>query len=220
MTDPIRPYVPARGSRAKRFLNWMVVAVVLAIALHIMARALLIVTEYLVEGEAVRTLYHGKFAVPSSPEAAALVAWSVLFAPVIEEVIFRRYIFQAVRRIASHGTSLLVPSLLFAAMHIREPGDPLHVMTVVWLFAAGIVYQLLYVASKSIWTPIAAHTIGNAIAVAPQPLLGQLLNDAGLRGMEPKIALISAVLLSTVWWVMRCCRPYLEDLRREAEQAP
>jgi membrane protease YdiL (CAAX protease family) len=188
-----------------RAVKWLLVAVSLAVALHLMARALVVVVEFMSSGEAVRALYHGKHSWSWTSEALTYALWGVVIAPMVEELVFRKWIFNGVRRYASLRIAVFLPSMLFAAMHIRS-NDMLHLTIVASLLVSGIVYQLLYLASGSLWVPMAAHAMGNAIALAPQPLWGPTLNSIGLTGMESKVGLMAVAAVVLGGTLTLCCR--------------
>jgi membrane protease YdiL (CAAX protease family) len=78
--------------------------------------------------------------------------------PVIEELIFRGVLFQALRAKMSAFWSVLISSVIFAAVH----GDPVYFIP---LLATGIVCSYAFEKTKSIYTPIGVHILNNLFAV-------------------------------------------------------
>lgn len=95
-------------------------------------------------------------------------AWSILTAgllivvaaPISEEVFFRGFMFGALRNSLPLWTAALISALVWGALHLS--GGNLGVAIQLSLF--GIVLAWLYERSGSLWSPILAHTINNAIA--------------------------------------------------------
>ena len=82
----------------------------------------------------------------------------VVVAPVAEEVFFRGFVLGGLVAALGDLRAALVSSALFAAMHVS-------VGAFVPLFAAGMLLAWLYLRTRSIWPPIAAHSTQNALAM-------------------------------------------------------
>ncbi|MFD1021106.1 CPBP family intramembrane glutamic endopeptidase [Thalassobacillus hwangdonensis] len=85
----------------------------------------------------------------------------VLFAPILEEIIFRKIIFGQIYKRTNFFIAVIVSAIAFAAFHI----DFTHMIVYT---AMGITFAFLYVKTKSIVTPIIAHMAMNAIVVLVQ----------------------------------------------------
>ncbi|SIS65212.1 CPBP family intramembrane glutamic endopeptidase [Salimicrobium flavidum] len=85
----------------------------------------------------------------------------VVFAPITEEIIFRKIIFGSIYKRTNFLVALVISSLAFAAFHF----DFTHLLI---YFAAGAVFAFLYVKTKSIITPIATHMVLNTVVVVAQ----------------------------------------------------
>jgi membrane protease YdiL (CAAX protease family) len=84
---------------------------------------------------------------------------AAVVAPVCEEVVFRGYLYPAVKRFAGPWMSALCTALMFSAAH----GS---VSALVPLFVFGLALAALYEFTGSIWAPMAAHFLFNAATVA------------------------------------------------------
>jgi len=83
---------------------------------------------------------------------------ATLVAPICEEVVFRGYLYPAVKRFAGPWMSALCTALMFSAAH----GS---LSALVPLFIFGLVLAALYEFTGSIWAPIAAHFLFNGATV-------------------------------------------------------
>jgi membrane protease YdiL (CAAX protease family) len=94
-----------------------------------------------------------------------LVAFTaVIVAPICEEVVFRGYIYPALKRFSGPWVGALVTALFFSAAH----GS---LAALLPLFIFGLVLVFLYEWTGSIWAPIAAHLLFNGATVALQMLI-------------------------------------------------
>jgi membrane protease YdiL (CAAX protease family) len=80
-----------------------------------------------------------------------------VFAPVVEEVLFRGWIWWAVEKAVSPIAALVVTTLLFAVAHV----DILHIVAVLPL---GCLLGYLRLKTRSIWAPLVAHALNNILA--------------------------------------------------------
>lgn len=93
----------------------------------------------------------------------AIALTAVVIAPVAEEVLFRGYLYGAVK---AHSDSLLaafVSAGVFAAIHFNVAG-------LAPLFVLGLLLAAAYEWTGSLWLPIAIHAIFNATTVVYQSL--------------------------------------------------
>lgn len=89
---------------------------------------------------------------------------AVIVAPVCEEVVFRGYLYPAMKKFSGPWVAGFCSALIFAAAH----GN---LAAVLPLFLLGAVFVLLYERTGSIWAPIAVHLCFNGATVAIQLLL-------------------------------------------------
>lgn len=84
---------------------------------------------------------------------------AAVVAPICEEVVFRGYLYPAVKRFVGPWVSALSTALMFSAAH----GS---VSALVPLFVFGLALVALYEFTGSIWAPMAAHFLFNLATVA------------------------------------------------------
>ncbi len=89
---------------------------------------------------------------------------AVIVAPFCEEVVFRGYIYPALKRFSGPWIGALVSALFFSAAH----GS---VATLAPLFIFGLALVFLYEWTGSIWAPISVHFLFNGATVVIQLLV-------------------------------------------------
>lgn len=89
---------------------------------------------------------------------------AVIVAPFCEEVVFRGYIYPALKRFSGPWIGALVSALFFSAAH----GS---VASLAPLFIFGLALVFLYEWTGSIWAPIAVHFLFNGATVVIQLLV-------------------------------------------------
>ena len=95
------------------------------------------------------------FAEEESPALLILMTLlAITLAPITEELIFRGGIFRYMRTRTPRWVALLVPALLFGALHAN-------LASFVPLVALGIILSLAYERTGSIIVPIVAHGLFN-----------------------------------------------------------
>ncbi len=121
----------------------------------------------------------------------------VIVAPVTEEFIFRGILLQRWTTKWGIRTALILSSLLFGALHANILG----------LSVFGLIMGVLYIQTRSLLVPMAAHSFNNAIAFAmtfvPSPAAKTSLSLANLHAnLGPGIILVT---LSAPWivWFLR-----------------
>ncbi|MEA3350418.1 MAG: type II CAAX endopeptidase family protein [Chloroflexota bacterium] len=82
----------------------------------------------------------------------------VVIAPVVEEIIFRGFIFAGLRGRYGWKKAALISSALFALIHIQP-------LAVIPIFILGLIFAYLYQRSGSIWPAIIMHMSTNALAL-------------------------------------------------------
>jgi membrane protease YdiL (CAAX protease family) len=86
-----------------------------------------------------------------------------VFAPIIEELTFRVFIFNALTKWASVSTALIVSGVLFGAVHaIGSP--PAQVLTIgLPLACGGAVLGYVYATTRCFWSNVTTHACFNAV---------------------------------------------------------
>ncbi|EPZ38631.1 metal-dependent membrane protease [Anoxybacillus ayderensis] len=96
----------------------------------------------------------------------ALMLVTSIVGPILEEIIFRKIIFGTLYQKYNFFLSATVSSLLFAVVHLEFE----HLL----LYATmGFVFAFLYVKTKRILVPIAAHVLMNTFVVVIQTLFAE-----------------------------------------------
>ena len=86
---------------------------------------------------------------------ALLLAVAVIFAPLMEEVLFRGLLFPALRRRFSFTVAALHTTLLFTALHFTQTGSYWPAM--VGIFLCGACLAWLRERTGSLWPPVVFH---------------------------------------------------------------
>jgi uncharacterized protein len=86
-----------------------------------------------------------------------LVVLGVIIAPVVEEVLFRGLLLQRWAHRWGTFNGVLLSSALFAFGHNEWVGH----------FFSGALFAVLYLHTRQLWVPIAAHMLNNLIAIVP-----------------------------------------------------
>ncbi|MBO1624302.1 CPBP family glutamic-type intramembrane protease [Bacillus arachidis] len=118
-----------------------------------------------------------------------------IFAPIMEEVIFRGFFLQRMTFKWGIKRAVIVSSLIFGLGHFD----------IVGAFVFGVVMCLLYIKTKNIWTNIAVHALNNCIATTIQLTSGEGTDDAisiaELQGQSNLWIGLIVILISLLWLV-------------------
>ncbi|MEO8582220.1 MAG: CPBP family intramembrane glutamic endopeptidase [Flavitalea sp.] len=79
----------------------------------------------------------------------------LIMVAVSEELVFRGYILRNFGKSFNQWLSLLITSVLFALVHISNPGIP--VLGMINIFLGGLALGLAYMYSRNLWAPILFH---------------------------------------------------------------
>lgn len=93
--------------------------------------------------------------------APIVIVSIVIFAPLLEEIVFRRVLFGGIYTKSNFWVAALLSGIIFAVVH----GELEH--TLIYM-APGLVFAFLYYHTKSIWTPIIAHFLMNGFVMIIQ----------------------------------------------------
>ena len=95
----------------------------------------------------------------SGPVALGLVITStVINAPIAEELMFRGYLLDSIRKMHGDWIAIVISSLIFGLIHI-EP------YTVGMAMIGGLIYGYVRIRTGSLWPSIIGHMIWNGIAL-------------------------------------------------------
>ena len=98
-----------------------------------------------------------------------IVISACIVAPVCEEILFRGFLYPAIKKHSERFFATLIVSLLFAVVHINAPALPA-------LFVLAIFLTIAYEITGSILVPICMHAIFNCVQTG---LLFTQANNAG-----------------------------------------
>lgn len=108
----------------------------------------------------------------------------VVLAPVVEELLFRGYLYGKLRNSFTIWVSVLVTSLAFGVAHLwGGPGNPLQWAVAIDTFALSIVMTVAREYTGAIWVPVLMHMIKNGLAfylLFINPNIVHQLNEAVL----------------------------------------
>ena len=90
---------------------------------------------------------------------AVLAITAIIIAPLVEEIIFRGYLYPVIKRYSGCCFAAITTSLLFAIVHGNLPG-------LMPLFTLAVILTLVYESTGCLWVPIAVHSLFNAIQVS------------------------------------------------------
>jgi membrane protease YdiL (CAAX protease family) len=100
----------------------------------------------------------------SPVERVIFVIIAVVLAPIVEELAFRVFLFNAISRYAPIWVAALISGLLFGAVHVAGAGQ----FTTIGLPLAcgGVVLAYVYASTRCYWSNVLTHAGFNAIGVA------------------------------------------------------
>lgn len=91
-----------------------------------------------------------------------MIAAVIFGAGFAEEIFYRGYLFERLGRIAGSAAALAITALWFGLVHYTGQGVPGVEQAVI----TGLVFGALFLATKTLWLPIAAHAAFDLAAVA------------------------------------------------------
>lgn len=105
-----------------------------------------------------------------------LVLFGALIAPAYEELLFRRVLFGRLWAAGRPWLGVVLSSVAFALVHEipGTTGNSWQATGVLWLTYGfmGAAFALVYWRTRTLWAPIAAHALNNAVALALLRLQG------------------------------------------------
>lgn len=124
-----------------------------------------------------------------------------LIAPVVEELVFRGFLYDAIGRSAPPWVAWVATSALFAVYHL----DPVHVIAV---FFTGLFLGWLRWQSGSVVPSILAHTANNTLAATLATTFGGETTDMTAQGALAVVGLaLTSALAALAWWGRRAGSP-------------
>lgn len=83
---------------------------------------------------------------------------AVIVAPIVEEIVFRAVLFNFFSRRLGVLAGVIVTSLIFSVFHLNAT-------SFIVLFLLGVVLQVLYIKTKSIYSCMLFHAVHNSVAI-------------------------------------------------------
>ncbi len=143
-----------------------------------------------------------------------------VFAALAEEALFRGYPLQTLTRARLAWLAILLTSVPFAAVHLRNP-NVVKGFTFINTALAGVWLAVAYLRTRSLWLPLGVHwawnwalgslfglPVSGITTIAPNPLLhgtdlGPAWLTGGSYGIEGGLACTIALVASTIFiWQM------------------
>ncbi len=90
--------------------------------------------------------------------APIMIVCIVLFAPILEEIVFRRVVFGGIYTKTNFWIAALASALIFAAVHNELEHILIYLMP-------GLVFSYIYYRTKRIWTPMISHLLMNGFVM-------------------------------------------------------
>jgi membrane protease YdiL (CAAX protease family) len=104
-------------------------------------------------------------ALNGAPEKIAFVVMAVVLAPLVEELAFRVFAFNAFESRTSVGIAAVLSGLVFGLVHAFG-SPPSQLLTVaIPLALGGIVLALVYARTRCYWSNVVTHALFNSISV-------------------------------------------------------
>jgi membrane protease YdiL (CAAX protease family) len=116
--------------------------------------------------------------------AAAVGLVGALATAVVEEILFRGWLFRVVRDVGGTWLGVAVSALLFGLLHALNPGASA-TSTIAIALEAGVLLALAYAATNRLWVPIGLHAGWNFAegSIFGTPVSGHAPVNTLLNGM-------------------------------------
>ena len=123
---------------------------------------------------------------PSSMAALGIAAvTSTTLAPISEEIVFRGWLFNGLKRRFQVWPAILLSSLAFAAIHPS--------ISLITTFVFGVLVAIAYEKTQNIWVSILIHALNNLL-ISAQAITEHMLISAGLANQSTDLSRLTLVL--------------------------
>ncbi len=116
----------------------------------------------------------------------------VIYAPVVEEFVFRGFLLQRWGTRWGLRWGLVASSVVFGLLHFNNP---------IGLALFGLVMGLLYVRSQSLWVPIGCHALNNFIVVSLDWLSKRSVESGDKIGVGDTGSMVTVAAMQERWWM-------------------
>lgn len=150
--------------KVAQVLSMIGIGYLLVIAGNVVSQVLVTVFKFIFNQEVVESVNQGAVATMlKGPYAALMIVNVVIFAPIIEELIFRKAFFSLIK---NKWVALVVSSLVFGLIHVTsEPSIQLLIINIIPYAVMGVVFGYAYIRSdENILIPISIHALSNLLA--------------------------------------------------------
>ena len=89
----------------------------------------------------------------------------VIIPPITEEIVFRGFLYNSLKKVTMKRVAVVITSILFAAAHLEFFGEnPLNFIAAIDTFVLSLFLIWVYEKTENLWAPIMLHALKNAIA--------------------------------------------------------
>lgn len=106
-----------------------------------------------------------KFASTSTPLLVVLIACVIFIVPFVEEVLFRGFFQNWLKKFMNQWKAIIFTSLIFALFHFSFSQGMGNIELLISLFVLSCFLGFIYERQKSLWAPISLHAIFNAVSI-------------------------------------------------------
>jgi membrane protease YdiL (CAAX protease family) len=145
-----------------RILCWAVLAVLVAYPL--MIGFALLQKMFFDPGEELQKVVKILLESDNNALRIVLIISATMVAPLVEEIIFRGYLYAVIKRYSGCVFAAITTSLLFAVVHGNLPG-------MLPLFILALILTLAYELTGCLWVPIVAHSLFNLFNISQMYLI-------------------------------------------------
>lgn len=110
---------------------------------------------------------------------------STTLAPISEEIVFRGWLFNGLKRRFQVWPAILLSSLAFAAIHPS--------ISLITTFVFGVLVAIAYEKTQNIWVSILIHALNNLL-ISAQAITEHMLISAGLANQSTVLSQLTLVL--------------------------
>lgn len=145
------------------FMSWLL-SYPLVIAVGQIVAIILMFTYENVEPQQV-AVNQIKNASTSTSLLVVLILCVIFIVPMIEELLFRGFLQNWLKKFVSSGKAIIFTSFIFALFHFASAQGMGNIELIISLFVLSCFLGYIYERQKSLWAPISMHAIFNAISI-------------------------------------------------------
>ncbi|VYU53531.1 CAAX amino terminal protease self- immunity [Clostridium tertium] len=169
------------------------------IAIYAVLFQVIVILIQIIISTGISTIFPSDEIIKLEYESYMYFIWAIIFAPIIEEIIFRQGLYGLLKKKISLKKAMVIASIIFGVIHIQP-------ITIIFAFFAGYNCCLIYEKYKTIIAPIIFHSVCNAIG---------LINGNFLRDFYVNKGVLITAIIFTISIVLLVATIILH--RRQAE---